>query len=152
MTDVQHAASSHEGAIDPAETARVAEAYFDALVRHDIDEALTLWKPGGRENVRGQVDTTAPEGVREFLTGIFAPFPDFAFNVLETTVQDDRAAVRWIAHGTFTGAPFQGVEPTGAKLEIEGVDVLIVRDGLIVENNAFADGMTVGVADEEGRH
>lgn len=143
MTDVQQAAAPHEGAIDPAETARVADAYFAALVRHDLDAAIALWKPGGRENVRGQVDTTAPDGVREFLTGIFAPFPDFAFNVVETTVQDDRAAVRWSATGTFTGAPFQGVEPNGARLALEGVDVLIVRDGLIVENNAFADGMTV---------
>lgn len=144
MTDVQQAdQTAHEGAIDPGETRRVADAYFDALVRHDVDAAVALWKPGGRENVRGQVDTTAPEGVREFLTGIFAPFPDFAFNVVETTVQDDRAAVRWTATGTFTGAPFQGVDPTGAKLALEGVDVLIVRDGLVVENNAFADGMTV---------
>jgi len=143
MTDVQQAETLHEGAIDPAETARVADAYFEALVRHDIDAAVALWKPGGRENVRGQVDTTAPDGVREFLTGIFAPFPDFNFNVVETTVQDDRASVRWTATGTFTGAPFQHVEPNGAKLALEGVDVLIVRDGLIVENNAFADGMTV---------
>ena len=144
MTDVEQASQSlHDGATDPAETARVADGYFAALVRHDIDDALTYWKPGGRENVRGQVDTTAPDGVREFLTGIFAPFPDFAFNVVETTIQDDRAAVRWTATGTFTGAQFQGVEPNGAKLALEGVDVLIVRDGLIVENNAFADGMTV---------
>lgn len=144
MTDVQQADQTiHEGAIDAAETARVADGYFEALVRHDIDAALAFWKPGGRENVRGQVDTTAPEGVREFLTGIFAPFPDFKFNVVETTVQDDRAAVRWTASGTLTGAPFQGIEPNGAKLALEGVDVLIVRDGLIVENNAFADAMTV---------
>ena len=143
MTDVQQAETLHEGTIDPAETARVADGYFEALVRHDIDAALAFWKPGGRENVRGQVDTTAPDGVREFLTGIFAPFPDFAFNVVESTIQDDRAAIRWTATGTFTGAPFQHVEPNGAKLVLEGVDILIVRDGLIVENNAFADAMTV---------
>ena len=144
MTDVKPAPEAAiEGSIDADETERVALAYFDALTRRDLDTAVTMWKPGGRENVRGQVDTTAPEGVRGFLGGIFGSFPDFEFNVLEHTVQDDRAAVRWEARGTFTGTPFQGVEATGAKLFLEGVDVLIVRDGRIVENNAFADGMTV---------
>jgi glyoxylase-like metal-dependent hydrolase (beta-lactamase superfamily II)/predicted ester cyclase len=144
MTDVQQAPETIvEGSIDAEETARVAAAYFDALVRRDLDAAVALWKPGGRENVRGQVDTTAPDGVREFLGGVFTPFPDFEFKVLATTVQDDRAAVRWEARGTFTGGTFQGVEPTGAPIFVEGVDELTVRDGLIVENNAYADGMSI---------
>ena len=124
-------------------TTKVAAAYFAALNNHDIEAAVAMWRPGGRENVRGQVDTTAPEGVREFLGGIIGSFPDFTFEVEETTVQKDRAAVRWSARGTFTGVPFQGIEATGAPIELEGVDILIVRGGEIVENNAFADGMTL---------
>lgn len=142
MTDVRPV-SIIEGAIDAAQTERVADAYFGAIAEHDVEAAVALWRPGGRENVRGQVDTTAPDGVRDFLNGLLGPFPDLAFEVVEKTVQDDRAAYRWHATGTFTGTPFQGVEPTGARLDIEGTDVLIVRDGEIVENNAFADGMTV---------
>lgn len=142
MTDVKPT-SAIEGAIDADETERVADAYFDAINRRDIAAAVAMWRPGGRENVRGQVDTTAPDGVREFLGGIVGPFPDFEFEVVERTIQDDRAAYRWQAKGTFTGTPFQGVEATGARIDIEGVDVLIVRDGEIVENNAFTDGMTV---------
>lgn len=124
-------------------TTKVAADYFAALNNHDIEAAVAMWRPGGRENVRGQVDTTAPEGVREFLGGIIGSFPDFTFEVEETTVQKDRAAVRWSARGTFTGVPFQGIEATGAPIELEGVDILIVRGGEIVENNAFADGMTL---------
>ena len=124
-------------------TTKVAAAYFAALNNHDIEAAVAMWRPGGRENVRGQVDTTAPEGVREFLGGIIGSFPDFTFEVEETTVQKDRAAVRWSARGTFTGVPFQGIEATGAPIELEGVDILVVRGGEIVENNAFADGMTL---------
>ena len=144
MTDVQQAPQSiHQGDIDAEETGRVAAAYFDAITRHDIDAAVAMWKPGGRENVRSQVDTTAPEGVRAFLSGLIEAFPDFGFTIVETTVQDDRAAVRWEVHATFTGDRFQGVAATGAPIFLEGVDVLIVRDGLIVENNAFADGLSL---------
>lgn len=142
MTDVKPA-TVIEGAIDAEETERVADAYFAAISDHDVEAAVAMWRPGGRENVRGQVDALAPDGVRDFLNGIIGPFPDLVFTVVEKTVQDDRAAYRWEATGTFTGAAFQGVEPNGARLELEGTDVLIVRDGVIVENNAYADAMTV---------
>lgn len=134
-------AEEEKDKVNAKTTTKVAADYFAALNNHDLEAAVALWRPGGRENVRGQVDTTAPEGVRAFLGGIFASFPDFTFDVLETTVQKDRAAVRWQASATFTGEPFQGIEATGATIEIEGIDVLIVRGGQIVENNAFADGM-----------
>ena len=123
-------------------TAKVAAEYFDAISRHDVEAAVAMWKPGGREFVRGQVDTTAPDGVRAFIGGLIASIPDLRFEVVETTVQQDRAAVRWRLRGTFAGEPYMGIEATGTPLELEGVDVLIVRDGQIVENNAFSDGMT----------
>jgi glyoxylase-like metal-dependent hydrolase (beta-lactamase superfamily II) len=80
--------------------------------------------------------------VRAFLGGLIAALPDLRFEVVETTVQQDRAAVRWRLRGTFVGEPYMGIAATGAPLELEGVDVLIVRDGKIAENNAFSDGMT----------
>jgi glyoxylase-like metal-dependent hydrolase (beta-lactamase superfamily II)/predicted ester cyclase len=123
-------------------TAKVAADYFDAINRHDVEAAVALWHPGGREFVRGQVDATAPEGVRAFVGGLIAAIPDLRFEIVETTVQQDRAAVRWRLRGTFAGAPYMGIEANGAPLELEGVDVLIVRDGRIAENNAFSDGMT----------
>lgn len=137
-------AQDEKDKVNAKTTTKVAADYFAALNNHDLDAAVAMWRPGGRENVRGQVDTTAPAGVREFLGGIFASFPDLTFEVVETTVQKDRAAVRWTARGTFTGEPFQGIEPTGVPVELEGVDILIVRGSEIVENNAYTDGMTLG--------
>lgn len=126
----------------PATPTKVADEYFGAIARHDLEAAVALWAPGGRENVRGQIDGIAPEGVRGFLGGIFAAFPDLEFEVVSKTVQRERVAVRWVARGTFTGAPYQGIAATGSRIELEGCDELQVRDGLIVENNAYLDGMT----------
>ena len=42
-------------------TRSVAKAYFDAIAERDVDAMVGFWKPGGREFIRGQVDTTAPE-------------------------------------------------------------------------------------------
>jgi glyoxylase-like metal-dependent hydrolase (beta-lactamase superfamily II) len=63
--------------------------------------------------------------------------------VVRTTTEADRCAVQWQMKGTFAGPePFNGIEPTGARVELEGCDVLVVADGLIQSNDAFADSMT----------
>ena len=47
--------------------------------------------------------------------------------------------------GTFAGpGPWNGIEPTGARLEIPGADCFVVADEKIVRNEAYVDGMTVG--------
>jgi glyoxylase-like metal-dependent hydrolase (beta-lactamase superfamily II)/predicted ester cyclase len=137
-----------EDAVDPAETERVADAYFEAIARRDVDAAVALWQPGGREHVRGVIDAVAPDGVREFLRGMLDPMPDLQLEVVEKTVQGDRAAYRYRATGTFAGAPFQGVEATGARLTVEGIDVLKVRAGRIVANDGVVDGL--GIARQIG--
>ena len=51
--------------------------------------------------------------------------------------------MQWRFRGTFAGpGAFTGVAPTGSPLELEGFDVLTVRDGLIHSNDAFTDSMT----------
>jgi glyoxylase-like metal-dependent hydrolase (beta-lactamase superfamily II)/predicted ester cyclase len=119
----------------------VASDYFEAIGNRDLDAAVALWKPGGRENVRGQVDTTAPDGVREFLGGMLAALPDAQLEVVSQTTEGERSTVHWRATGTFAGAPLNGIEPTGARITLEGVDVITVREGKIVNNDAFLDGM-----------
>jgi glyoxylase-like metal-dependent hydrolase (beta-lactamase superfamily II)/ketosteroid isomerase-like protein len=121
----------------------VARRYFSAIDARDLDTAVSLWADGGRENVRGQVDVLAPEGVREFIGGLIAAVPDMSMEVVSTTSQGERCGVQWRLTGTFAGpAHFNGVAPTGNPIELEGFDLLTVRDGLIQSNDAFTDSMT----------
>jgi len=136
-------------------TKAIATAYFEAITNRDVDAMVALWKPGGREFIRGQVDTTAPDGVRAFFTELFGAVPDFDLQVQDMVVQKDRAAVRWRATGTFCGeTPFKGLEPNGARLDLEGTDVLQIADDLIVANDAFSDSMAfarqIGMMPPEG--
>jgi glyoxylase-like metal-dependent hydrolase (beta-lactamase superfamily II)/predicted ester cyclase len=136
-------------------TQSVARAYFEAIGRRDVEAMVALWRPGGREFIRGQVDTTAPDGVRAFFSELFAAVPDFDLRVEDMVVQKDRAVVRWSATGTFGGeTPFNGIRPNGARLELEGCDVLQISDGLIDANDAFSDSMAfarqVGMMPPEG--
>ena len=44
--------------------------------------------------------------------------------------------------GNFTGDPFQGVDATGRRVDIRGLDLLEIEDGRIVGNTAYYDGMS----------
>jgi len=125
-----------------ADARSVATTYFDALARRDVDAAVACWAPDGVDNFIGQTTAEGPDEVRAFFTELFAAIPDFAFAVESMTVEDDRAAVRWHATGTFSGeTPFQGIAPTGQRVVLTGLDLVLVRDGRIVHNDAFSDGL-----------
>ena len=129
-----------ERAAADAET--VARSYFERLDAHDVDGAVALFAPGGRDVLHGMMDATAPDGVREFFGGVLAAVPDARFTVMATTTEGDRCVVQWQMRGTFAGAPFQGLAATGARLELDGCDAVTVVDGRITEIEAYMDGMT----------
>ena len=121
---------------------QVATAYFEAIAARDLDAMVEVWAPGGMDHLSGLADLKAPEGVREFFGDLFRAVPDFSMSVTDMVAYGDKAAVQWAASGNFNGTgKFQGIAPTGAHLELSGLDLLTIRDGLIQENFAFTDGM-----------
>jgi glyoxylase-like metal-dependent hydrolase (beta-lactamase superfamily II)/predicted ester cyclase len=120
--------------------ARVARTYFDAVAARDVDAMIACWAPGGIENIAPIGQLSVPDGVRTFFTELFAAVPDQKFEVLDIVAARNQAAVRWRSSGTFCGGPFMGVEPTGSRIELEGIDLLTVVDGLIQRNDAYYDG------------
>jgi steroid delta-isomerase-like uncharacterized protein len=125
-----------------ADARSVATTYFDALARHDLDAATACWAPDGVDHLVGQTTVTGPDGVRAFFTELFGAMPDFKFEVERVVAEGDHVAVRWRASGTFSGeTAFQGIEPTGRRVTLTGIDLVHVRDGLIVHNDAFSDGL-----------
>jgi glyoxylase-like metal-dependent hydrolase (beta-lactamase superfamily II)/predicted ester cyclase len=130
------------GSESAAET--VARRYFEAIDARDLDAAVSMWAEGGRENVRGQADLVAPEGVRAFIGELLDALPDMHFEIVSTTSQDERCAVQWRLTGTFAGpGSLSGIAPTGDPVTLEGFDLLSVRDGLIRSNDAFPDSIAL---------
>jgi glyoxylase-like metal-dependent hydrolase (beta-lactamase superfamily II)/predicted ester cyclase len=123
-----------------ASTAEIARRYFEALSAHDLDAATALWEPGGIDRLVGQQDLVAPHGVREYFSGLYSAFPDFSLEILDLTTARNRTAVRWTVRGTFAGpGSFQGFAPNGARVELEGCDVVTVVDNHIKHNDAYVD-------------
>src|SRR5260370_27819850 len=149
-TKVQEAAASVQQAagrrkrISGNKAEIVARRYFEAIGARDLDAAVAMWAHGGREHVRGQVDVRAPEGVRDFIGELLDAFPDLNFEVVSTTTEGERCAVQWRLEGTFAGpGSVNGIAPTGDRVEMEGIDLLTIRDGLIQSNDAFPDSISL---------
>ena len=127
-----------------SEVETLARDYFAAIGAHDVEGAAAMWAPSGRENVRGQGLFIGPEGVREFIGSLLEAMPDLKMETLSTTTEGERCALQWRITGTFAGpGSFNGIAPTGHPMELEGIDVLTIRDGSIHANDAFTDTMAV---------
>jgi len=121
----------------------VMTAYFDALARHNLDAIAAAWAPDGVCHIAGQADADGPDAVRAWWAELFGSSPDLRFAVEELIAEEGRVSVRWTARGTFAGpGSYQGIEPTYARLDLEGLDLFEVRDGRIVREHAYTDGAT----------
>ena len=140
---VQQAAQARKR-ISGSKAEGVARRYFAAIDERDLDGAVALWAEGGRDHVRGRADVIAPDGVRSFLGELIDAVPDLSMQVVSTTAEGERCGVHWRLRGTFAGpGELGGVAPNGSSIDLEGFDLLTVRDGKIQHNDAFTDNMTV---------
>ena len=85
---------------------------------------------------------TGVEGVRQFFAMFQQAMPDAEVTIDELVADGDRAAVATTTTGTHTGE-FFGVAPSGRRVHVVGIDMVRVRDGLIVEHRGLTD--TVGL-------
>ena len=100
------------------------------------------WEPGSLDVLHGVAELRVPGDLKSWFGALFASFPDFTFEVLDVLAAEEKAAVRWRATGTFDGsAKFQGLLPNGSKVDIQGTDVLTVRKGKVVRNDAYTNSV-----------
>ena len=60
-------------------------------------------------------------------------FPDLRMTVQEMVAEGDKVAVLWTFQGTHTGSGYEGLPPTGTKVELRGITIWSIVDGRIVE-------------------
>ena len=121
---------------DVMDPAGVLRAIGRARERHDFGAALLFIAPESLD----QGERVTREDWRRKWESMRNASPD-----LEIVTEQSVAQGEWIAHryrlrGTHTG-DFFGQPPTGAPFETRGLDMVRVRDGLLVEHWAFAGSL-----------
>jgi len=123
--------------------ASVARRYFDSVARHDLDEAMACWVPGGIDHLAPVGELRVPDELRAYFEELFAAMPDFEYEVTSLIEQGDRVAVHWRAHGHFTGRPYAGINSNGSTISTEGADLIQVEDGLIRRLDSYWDDSAI---------
>jgi steroid delta-isomerase-like uncharacterized protein len=114
-------------------------SYFEAMDKRDADAMAAHWREDGVEDVvpvgllRGRGELHA------YMASMFAAMPDARTTVTRLVAGEQSCAVEWRLEGTFDGAPFMDIEPTGKHVEIRGFDLLELEDGELVSNTAYFD-------------
>jgi steroid delta-isomerase-like uncharacterized protein len=115
-------------------------SYFDAIARRDVEAVAKHWSPDGVEDIVPQGVYRGPAEIAAMFRDLVASTPDLETTVTRVVTDDRHAVVEWRMSGTFSGAPFMGIEPTGKRIELRGLDIFEVEDQKIVRNTAYYDG------------
>jgi steroid delta-isomerase-like uncharacterized protein len=119
--------------------AAYAETINEAWNSHDIEKVLSFYSP---EYVGDDVGLASllrgHEGLRAMLETYWQAFPDLQFRVTDRLIQDSRMVVVWVAEGTHQGT-IMNIPPTGHKVEVRGVSIIDVENGLVVRGQYIWD-------------
>jgi predicted ester cyclase len=99
-----------------------------------IDEIVA---PDAVEHQNG-AQGVGPEATRRVARGLRASFPDLRLEIEDVVAVDDKVWARVRGRGTDTGG-VAGRPPSGARIEIDVIDIVRFRDGKIVEHWGVAD-------------
>jgi steroid delta-isomerase-like uncharacterized protein len=120
-------------------------AAFAALATRDIEALTRAWHEDVIEDFvvlgvfRGRAAT------RAFFAELFAAVPDLEFRTERILEAGANVAIgQWRMRGTFSGGSFQGIEPTGRRVDLRGVDVMEFEEGLLRRNTVYYDGLGFG--------
>jgi steroid delta-isomerase-like uncharacterized protein len=81
-----------------------------------------------------------PDGAVGFIPVMRAAFPDFRCEVLDQIAEGDKVATRWKLVGTHEG-PFQGMPPSGRRVEMAGITIFRLAGGRLVEGWTNEDAL-----------
>jgi predicted ester cyclase len=112
--------------VDEYQTGASERAFSELLAPDILDHSRPLGVAPGAAGVHQQFD------------GFRAAFDGFRAEILDQVAAGDKVVTRKVFRGTHTG-PFQGIEPTGAEVEIHVIDIVRVEDGRIVEHWGLVD-------------
>ena len=112
---------------------------LEAIVAmHAEDGIFQLHAPGG-EPVTGR------SAIREAFAGFLAQLPDIHFEPVRLRTGPDHWVLESVMTGT-VGAPIEvegeTVDASGARVEVDFLDVIAVQDGLIARKDSYLDTLS----------
>jgi len=114
-------------------TAQDLEAVFNAFNNHDIDGVMqafaddcVFYPVAGDSVMGGKIE--GAEAIAKAFVGVWTAMEDAQWANHTHFVAEDRAVSEWT---------FVGTDKNGMRIEAQGTDLFKIKDGKIIEKNAF---------------
>ena len=129
------------------ELQELIDRYNAAWNAHDVEAIVSMHTEDSvfENHVTGDVNVGREE-IGRAIDGIFAVFPDLAFETRRAYVREDLVVQEWTARGTHEGPMTRSgieVQPTGRTVEYKGMDVIPIRHGLVARKDVYSDSITL---------
>jgi predicted ester cyclase len=122
----------------------VVERWWSFFEAGCLDETAQVCHPDVEVMLPGGMRLHGPAEVSATLGAFRDGFPDIRHEILDAVEAGEKIAVELKVTGTHTGVfrtPQGDVPPTGRSVVWESVDVITLRDGLIVSWHTYFDQM-----------
>jgi steroid delta-isomerase-like uncharacterized protein len=116
--------------------------HFEALANHDLQAVSAGWHEDGVEELVPTGVLRGRQAIVRNLADMWSAAPDMETTVTRLVAGEKQAAVEWRMEGTFSGTAYQGIEPTGKRVEIRGLEMFELEDGLIASTTVYYDSMS----------
>jgi steroid delta-isomerase-like uncharacterized protein len=130
------------------EIEELAERYGEAWNSQDLEAIMELHADdcSFQAHAAGSPAAEGKGAVREAFAAYLAQMPDISFATRSLRCGDDY----WVLESTMTGTVAQPLEvddkpvgANGARVEVDCIDVIEVRDGLIARKDTYLDALTM---------
>jgi steroid delta-isomerase-like uncharacterized protein len=122
------------------------DRYNAAWNEHDLDAIIAMHAPDMVFENHTAGESAVGEEARSHIGSIFATWPDIAFTTRRLYVHEGLVVQEWTASATHTNTMRRGdliAEPTGKRVEWDGLDVIPFEDGLVKRKDVYSDSVSI---------
>jgi predicted ester cyclase len=125
------------------ENKAIARRVYEIISTGDFGRAEEILDQDAPDNELLSYDppTKLIDTFKETFSEARAGFPDLSITVEDVMAEGDRVATRVTMRGTHRGE-FQGIAPTGKRVEVRVIDMFRISGGKIMEHWGHADDPT----------
>jgi steroid delta-isomerase-like uncharacterized protein len=124
----------------------VIAAYNEAWNAHDVERIGAMHAPDMVFENHTAGERAEGDAALDHIARIFESWPDIAFETRRLYVREDLVVQEWTARATHEKPLSRGdivAEPSGARIEWKGVDVIPFEDGKIKRKDVYSDSLAI---------
>jgi steroid delta-isomerase-like uncharacterized protein len=125
---------------------KAIDRYNEAWNAHDLDAIDAMHAPGMVFANHTAGESATGEDVRGHIGSIFETWPDIEFATRRLYVREGLVVQEWTGAATHAKTMRRGdlvAEPTGRRIEWDGLDVIPFEDGLVKRKDVYSDSVSI---------